>query len=264
MQILSRFNYAHSLAGLGFDGQYLWIGRGLDCIDKADTAGNQIGSWDSPGLCPYGMSYDGQYLWHSDWSAYTIYKLEYNNPTRIIDSFDISWRPSDLEWYRGHLCAIANEAYIYELEPTNMNIINSWPTGRIYSSGIAVGGGYLWFSNNGQQGWVFKVDGIIKVKEEVNSEPKKSREILSVSPNPFRHGIAINFITTPGNDVTIRIFSTSGRLVRELFRGNTDSAVLKVNWNGRDDKGRPVNSGIYFAHAETNVRDIYQKIILLK
>jgi hypothetical protein len=105
------------------------------------------------------MAFDGTYLWHSDKNTRTIYRLDYNNPTIVYESFVVSWEPRDLGWYGNHLWATANATTIYELDPSDMSVINSWPSGRSNTAGLALGGGYLWFgSNNSDRGMVYKVD----------------------------------------------------------------------------------------------------------
>lgn len=46
--------------------------------------------------------------------------------------------------------------------------------------------------------------------------------------------------------VTLRIYDVSGRLVRTLVEGPQEAGQKTVTWNGRDDRGRNVASGVYF------------------
>jgi hypothetical protein len=180
MNIISTKSYPGGLDGLGYDGEYLWIGIWSSSIHKVDTAGNCIDTWPSPGATySYGMAFDGTYLWHSDKNLKVIYKLDYNDPTIVYESFSVTWTPRDLGWYRNHLWATANSNTIYELEPSDMSIIDSWPSGRPNTAGIALGGGYLWFgSNASQDGKVYKVDlplGIEEIEFTATSCPSGCR-----------------------------------------------------------------------------------------
>ncbi len=217
MQIVSSFYYSGGLDGLAHDGEYLWIGYWPDYIHKIDTTGNMVGSWPSPGAdYSYGMAFDGQYLWHSDKDLNMIYKLDYNDPTNIIESFAVSWVPRDLGWGRNNLWAIANANYVYELDPTNMNIINSWSTGRPYSSGIALGGGYLWFGTNSNTGWVYKVEGVIGIEEVSTPIAGLRFEILRVYPNPFRDRVDIRWQTPSNIKFDLKVCDATGKLVKEF------------------------------------------------
>src|SRR6266571_5391150 len=66
-------------------------------------------------------------------------------------------------------------------------------------------------------------------------------------PNPFNPETAIKYTVTSAGPVTLRIFSTDGRLVRTLKQDEmTVAGTDEVAWNGTDDQGRHVSSGIYF------------------
>jgi hypothetical protein len=65
-------------------------------------------------------------------------------------------------------------------------------------------------------------------------------------PNPFNPMTTITFdVSTPGN-VAIRIYDVSGRLVRTLTDGHRTVGRYSEVWNGRDNRGNAVHSGIYF------------------
>ena len=265
MQIISSFYYGTTvLTGLAHYCENLWLGCNYTYIHKIDTAGNLINSWFLPAVNhSFGMAFDGQYLWHSDLTFQVIYKRDYNDPTNVIDSFVVAWSPQDLAWYGDHLWAIADNNYVYEIDTTNMNIVNSWPTGRDYSSGIAIGGGYLWFSTNNNRGWVYKVEGFTGVEDVTTPIVESKFEVLRAYPNPFRGAVTFYLSVPEAEEVKVRIFDPSGRLVINLFSGVPNSPMVGVNWNGKDNSGTPVNSGIYFVRAETKDKVVFKKIISL-
>ncbi|RKX71706.1 hypothetical protein DRP53_00540 [candidate division WOR-3 bacterium] len=259
MQIVGYFHYSGGLDGLAHDGLYLWLGYYPASIHKIDTLGNTIGTWPSPGgEYSYGMTFDGQYLWHSDKNLRRIYKLDYNDPTVIIESFQVSWEPQDLGWYRSHLWAVANYVQIYELDPTNMNIINSWTTGRPYSAGLALGGGYLWFGTTNRTGWVYKVEGVVDIEEEAKKSPASGW--VSVFPNPFRGSTTLSLKRFEDEKVEVKIFNAAGRLVRSLFCGKAGSELI---WDGRDDFYSLVPPGVYYFQITSGTTIVNQKIVYL-
>lgn len=66
---------------------------------------------------------------------------------------------------------------------------------------------------------------------------------LGIAPNPVRQGARV---TAPG-DRRLTIHDPRGRLVRVLSTDGTRAASpYATSWDGRDDRGRPVPSGIYF------------------
>ena len=44
-----------------------------------------------------------------------------------------------------------------------------------------------------------------------------------------------------------KAYDAAGRLVRELFRGELPGGVHDRQWDGRDESGRSVSSGVYYA-----------------
>jgi hypothetical protein len=66
-------------------------------------------------------------------------------------------------------------------------------------------------------------------------------------PNPFRDETKIRYsVPMPGTRVVIRVFDVKGRLVRWLVDRSHDMGTHRIRWDGMDDNGRRVASGIYF------------------
>ena len=260
MTIITSFSYPGGLDGLGSDGENLWLGYYNNSIHKIDTLGNLLGSWSSPGAYSYGMAWDSVNLWHSDKNLQTIYKLDYNDPTRVLASFYVQWEPRDLAWYRGHLWAIADNSFVYELDPTNMNIINSWPTQRDHTAGIALGDDYLYFSTNDNTGWVYKAEGFVGIKE---TKEYNNINILNLYPNPFRNSVNLSLNISRNQTVKVGIYDLSGQLVKHILNGKTNSTSLLLTWNGRNDIGNQVVPGVYLIHIENGNNRTFEKVVFL-
>jgi hypothetical protein len=65
-------------------------------------------------------------------------------------------------------------------------------------------------------------------------------------PNPFNPSTTISFDIPVSSSVTIRVFNVIGQAVRTLVQGTLSQGRHDVVWNGMDDAGRPIASGIYF------------------
>ena len=84
-------------------------------------------------------------------------------------------------------------------------------------------------------------------------------------PNPFNPSTTVRFaVPAAGGDVRLAIFDIRGRLVRTLVRGHRDGGMHTAVWNGTDDKGARVSSGMYFVILETGGGVQTRKISLLK
>jgi hypothetical protein len=71
--------------------------------------------------------------------------------------------------------------------------------------------------------------------------------LASAYPNPFNPQTAISYTVKNSGPVTLRIFSIDGRLIRTLMQSaGTEAGTHEVIWNGTNDRGQHVPSGIYF------------------
>ena len=65
-------------------------------------------------------------------------------------------------------------------------------------------------------------------------------------PNPFNPNTTIRYGLPGPNAVNLEIFDVAGRLVRRLKDGAVEPAGFhQVTWQGRDDRGRELGSGVY-------------------
>jgi len=65
-------------------------------------------------------------------------------------------------------------------------------------------------------------------------------------PNPFNPSTMIGFALPGAGKVTLRIYSVTGQLVRELTNGSYSSGRHELVWDAQDEKGMRVALGLYF------------------
>ncbi|MFH1567464.1 MAG: FlgD immunoglobulin-like domain containing protein, partial [Gemmatimonadota bacterium] len=65
-------------------------------------------------------------------------------------------------------------------------------------------------------------------------------------PNPFNGATAIEWVLPADGPVDLAIYDVLGRRVRSLARGPREAGAHRLTWDGRDDRGLPVGSGVYF------------------
>jgi flagellar hook assembly protein FlgD len=64
--------------------------------------------------------------------------------------------------------------------------------------------------------------------------------------------------------VSLKVYNVAGQLVRTLVNGVRDASSYTVPWDGTNDRGTTVASGIYFYKMETKDFSQTRKMVLLK
>jgi len=88
--------------------------------------------------------------------------------------------------------------------------------------------------------------------------------VLSAVPNPMRGAGTLQVESTASGPLRLRIYDLQGRVVRTLHDGPAGSGLRSFGWDGRDDAGRAVGSGIYFATAVTSARRSTVRLVVLR
>lgn len=83
-------------------------------------------------------------------------------------------------------------------------------------------------------------------------------------PNPFNPSTTVRFDLERPSRTTIRIHDVRGRLVRSLVNGPVEAGTHTAIWNGRDDRGRAVASGVYVLRLEAGEYRASRRIVLTK
>jgi hypothetical protein len=92
----------------------------------------------------------------------------------------------------------------------------------------------------------------------------KSLTLRPARPNPFNPSTAIEFELPEAGRVSLRIFDTTGRPVRTLIDGDLAHDFHSVRWDGRDDNGQQVGSGIYIYRLQFASKVLSRKMLLMK
>ena len=74
------------------------------------------------------------------------------------------------------------------------------------------------------------------------------RQVFTLSPNapnPFNAATSIRFELYCAGNVSLVIYDSLGRVVARLVEGHLNAGLHAVTWDGKDDAGVPVSSGVY-------------------
>lgn len=83
-------------------------------------------------------------------------------------------------------------------------------------------------------------------------------------PNPFNPETKISFSIPRGSKVELSIYNTTGQKVKTLVNSYKEAGHHNAIWNGKDERNKPVSTGIYFFKMETDNFSEIKKAILLK
>lgn len=83
-------------------------------------------------------------------------------------------------------------------------------------------------------------------------------------PNPFNPVTVIEYSLEAETQVSLRVYNVTGQLVCSLVDGGKTAGLHRVVWDGRDDRGREVASGVYFYRLQTESHQESRKMILLR
>ena len=101
---------------------------------------------------------------------------------------------------------------------------------------------------------------------KISSGPNGVPEALSVGsyPNPFNATANVSFALPEDGLVHVDVYNVIGQRVRELVNDVRTAGVHTVTWNGMDDQGQEVPSGMYFLSVRTRDESAVVKLNLLK
>ncbi len=103
------------------------------------------------------------------------------------------------------------------------------------------------------------------VKDETDDREKPSEFTLSQNyPNPFNQATKIEFTLAKSGFVSLSIHDILGRKVRALVSERLSSGYKSVLWDGKNDSGKDVASGIYFYQIKVKDFSETKKLVLLK
>jgi len=86
----------------------------------------------------------------------------------------------------------------------------------------------------------------------------------SPRPVPFNPIQTISFYVPYRQDVSLKVYDISGRLVKILQEGPLDEGTHLRTWTGDDDKGAPVATGVYFYRIRIGSYEDTRKTMMLK
>lgn len=83
-------------------------------------------------------------------------------------------------------------------------------------------------------------------------------------PNPFNAATTIRFSLSQAGPISLRIYNAGGHLVRHLLERSLAAGLHHIAWDGRDQSGRDLASGVYLYQVKTIDQTQTRKMLLLR
>ncbi len=97
-----------------------------------------------------------------------------------------------------------------------------------------------------------------------NTAPVLATELKGAFPNPFNPSTTLSFSVKETAEVSLDIFNQKGQKVRSLLNSTMSPGEHQIIWNGNDDNGRQVSSGLYFFRMKSGTYSSTRKMIMMK
>jgi len=83
-------------------------------------------------------------------------------------------------------------------------------------------------------------------------------------PNPFNPTTLIRFSIVEKSRVTLQIFDAEGKAIATLLNDVVEPGPREILWDGRDNRGNQVSSGVYFCRLRASGRTLSKKMVMIR
>ena len=88
--------------------------------------------------------------------------------------------------------------------------------------------------------------------------------LVGIRPNPFNATTTILFASSRSQPTRVEVFDLKGVLIRRLVEKTLEAGPHQVVWDGRDERGESVASGVYFIRLIAGDVQETRRVVLMK
>jgi hypothetical protein len=114
------------------------------------------------------------------------------------------------------------------------------------------------------RGWGVQLAELTPVGIEESLAPSLVTRLGRAFPNPVHHGARIPITIASDGPAQVKVFDVAGRLVRVVLDGHVLAGEYIAEWDGRNQRGLPVSSGVYFIRLTAREVTADEKVIVLR
>lgn len=168
--------------------------------------------------------------------------------------------------YRGTTDILSEAVLVSNLIPatnTSQTQVYRYSDSELFSEGTY----YYWLNVNDMDG-TETFHGPITLVYQTGDNPTptipKLTELKSIYPNPFNPSANISYgLATPA-EVEFRIYNSRGQMVRNMALGMKDAGTWNLVWNGTDNSGQTVPTGVYYIRMQAGKDSFMRKAVMMK
>ncbi len=109
-----------------------------------------------------------------------------------------------------------------------------------------------------------RVSGTTAIQPVAGNDLPKVYELSNNYPNPFNPSTMIQYAVPRASNVSLVIYNVLGQKIRTLVDEPQNAGRFTVSWDGRDNFGRVVGSGVYFYRLNAGETSLVKKMLMLK
>ncbi len=193
-----------------------------------------------------------------------------------------AWYPPDSTINGHYKVALVQADNLWQLEKGALNGGNSGNSGdpfpglmvnRTFSSattpnsnGYAGAGSLVQVTNISNSGDTMTADFSVQVPTDVDDffNRPKNFQMSQNYPNPFNPATTISYTLEKSGRVELEIFNLLGEKVKTLVSVHQGAGLHRENWDGKDESGRSVSSGLYLYRLRLEKSSQTKKMMLVR
>jgi uncharacterized repeat protein (TIGR02543 family) len=127
-----------------------------------------------------------------------------------------------------------------------------------------------WLDNNLAESWAASSDhgspgaGNLLLSSVDDTPVLLSVALLRPHPNPFNPTTEVGFTLDRARRVDLAVYDLAGRRVRTLVGGHFEAGYHHLTWNGENDRGQRISSGVYLVRMVSGDFHSTRKVMLVK
>ncbi|HBU69907.1 MAG TPA: hypothetical protein DEE98_05930 [Elusimicrobia bacterium] len=153
---------------------------------------------------------------------------------------------------------------------------NTWTKNLYYGDHVSVYGmetynAYLYMSGNYSgtvegfttgSGYNLIMRCLMKEKSSILAKPAEMKVYHGIFKPGLSETCQLNYTLTDSSEINVYVYDSLGTRIRELFSGTANEGVNSILWDGRDDNGELVASGVYVIRAEPSTEQ--KKVVVIR